>query len=164
MLCERLATAQEVALRSRIAEPSINGCANVSYVSRFAFRFCTLAFSTTILALGRTTNLLAIGMECRSGSASGKGLTSSEIDLHQRARRDSNPQLPDRQSQRGARNRRVNIADSETTPEKATKNATTAESGEEMTSDDMLLQVIEAWASLTPARRRMIAAIVVQSR
>jgi hypothetical protein len=39
-------------------------------------------------------------------------------------------------------------------------NATTASGRQEMTADDTLLQVIEAWASLTPARRQMILAIL----
>jgi hypothetical protein len=33
-----------------------------------------------------------------------------------------------------------------------------------MSDDDMLLQIIESWASLTPARRRMIAVLIQQKR
>src|SRR5205085_3238361 len=88
--------------------------------------------------------------------------------LHQkrglkRARRGSNPQPPDRQPRRARKQTLKNKANAECRATKATTNATTAREGQSLTDDDMLLLVIEAWASLTPARRRMILTIVCGS-
>lgn len=88
-----------------------------------------------------------------------KGLSSTDIEMHQRARRDSNPQLPDRQSA-GVRQ---NSREKQPISEHGDSNPTTATERQGMTDDDMLLSLIEAWPDLTTARRRMIVAIVKAS-
>ena len=78
----------------------------------------------------------------------------------QRARRDSNPQPPDRQPDRAVDSDSVNIGDSDNRNPNASKNATALREGQEVSDDDMLLRVIEAWESLTPARKKMVLALL----
>ena len=61
-----------------------------------------------------------------------------------------------RQPRRGIKNSSVNTGDPEKAKSKASKNASAPREGQEMSDDDMLLRVIEAWASLTAARKKMI--------
>jgi hypothetical protein len=90
----------------------------------------------------------------------GRGLSSKDSDCHQRARRDSNPQLPDRQSLGVVGSDSVKPSDSEQPISNASKNATKTDERKEMTSDDMLLQLIEAWATLPVARKKMIVMLL----
>ncbi len=90
----------------------------------------------------------------------GKGLSSKNSDCLQRARRDSNPQPPDRQPSRGVNSSSVNTGDSESAKSKASKNASAPRGRQQMSDDDMLLRVIEAWATLTPARKKMILKLI----
>ena len=83
-----------------------------------------------------------------------------DTGCHQRARWDSNPQPPDRQPSGDVNSDSVNTGDSEKTKSKASKKAPAPREGQETSDDDMLLQVIETWASLSPARKKMILKLV----
>jgi hypothetical protein len=52
-------------------------------------------------------------------------------------------------------------SDSSTPNSNATINATTTHERQELTDDDMLLAVIEAWPGLSTARKRMIKKLVL---
>jgi len=76
--------------------------------------------------------------------------------LSKRARRDSNPQLPDQQAERGIENAQAGPIDSAFTQDHPTTNPTKA-SGADLTL------VVTAWQSLPHAIRAGIVAMVIAS-
>jgi hypothetical protein len=89
-----------------------------------------------------------------------KGLSSTDIDCHQKGRRGSTPQPPDRQPREVAGSGSETPSDSQSSASTAPENAPAPSENQMMTDDDLLLQFIESWPTLSAARKKMIAALI----
>ena len=68
----------------------------------------------------------------------------------------------DRQSESDINSASVNTGDSASAISKASEITSAPRDGQQMSDDDMLLHVIEMWATLTPVRRRMIVTLAAR--